>query len=179
MPSVSSSSRPVVWLSSTVMTPSLPTLSIASATSWPTSASCAEMAATAATSSWVCTSVAAASSASWTASTAASMPTPRTIALAAPPRRGAAPAAAPALPAHRVAPRGDGAQALGDHGLAEDGRRGGAVTRHVVGLGGDLLDELGTHVLVRVLELDLARDGHAAVEIGGAAVGLGGPGGGG
>ena len=37
---------PKVWLSSTVMTPSLPTLSIASEIIWPISSSAAEMAAT-------------------------------------------------------------------------------------------------------------------------------------
>ena len=52
------------------------------------------------------------------------------------------------LEAHRVGAGGDGAQALVDHGLAEHGRGGGAVTRDVVGLGGDLLGELRTHVLV-------------------------------
>src|SRR5262249_28594704 len=42
-------------------------------------------------------------------------------------------------------------------------RRGGAITCHVVGLGGDLLGELCTQVLPRVLQLDLLRDGHAVV----------------
>ena len=46
MPSTKSSSRPKVWPSSTVITPSLPTLSIASAIVAPISASAAEMAAT-------------------------------------------------------------------------------------------------------------------------------------
>src|SRR6185503_11737172 len=47
MPSVYSFSRPRLWPSSTVMTPSLPTLSMTSAMISPTSASAAEMAATA------------------------------------------------------------------------------------------------------------------------------------
>jgi hypothetical protein len=64
------------------------------------------------------------------------------------------------------------AQALVDHRLTEDRGGGGAVTRDVVGLGGDLLGELRTHVLLRVLELDLAGDGDAVVGDGGAAVGL-------
>ena len=49
-------------------------------------------------------------------------------------------------------------QRLGEH------RRGrGAVARDVVGLGGDLLDELGAHVLERVLQLHLLGDGDAVV----------------
>ena len=75
MPSVSSSSRPKVWLSSTVMTPSLPTLSIASAMSSPTSASPpAEMAAVDAICSLVSTSFAMARSSSATTSVAFSIP---------------------------------------------------------------------------------------------------------
>src|SRR4051794_30906660 len=74
MPSVNSSSRPIVWASSTVMTPSLPTLLKASAMSSPIFGSCAEIAATCATSDWSSTSRASASNRSLTASTAASMP---------------------------------------------------------------------------------------------------------
>src|SRR6476661_4789414 len=59
--------------------------------------------------------------------------------------------------------RGDVAQALLDHGLGEHGRGRRAVTGDVVGLGRDLLGELGAEVLVGVLELDLAGDGHAIV----------------
>ena len=50
-----------------------------------------------------------------------------------------------------------------DHRLGEHGGRGGAVTGDVVGLGGDFLDELGAHVLERVLELDLLGDRHTVV----------------
>src|SRR3954469_23061454 len=74
MPSVNSSSRPIVWASSTVMTPSLPTLLNASAISSPIFGSCAEIAATCATSAWSSTSRASFSRRSLTASTAASMP---------------------------------------------------------------------------------------------------------
>src|SRR6266568_1216759 len=74
MPSVNSSSIPKVWDSSTVMTPSLPTLSIASAMVLPISASCAEMAATEAISSLVSRSRAWSRMYSATASTARSMP---------------------------------------------------------------------------------------------------------
>ncbi len=75
MPSVSSSSRPNVWLSSTVITPSLPTLSIASAIRSPTSMSPpAEIAAVDAICSLVSTSFAIKSSSSLTIATARSMP---------------------------------------------------------------------------------------------------------
>ena len=68
-----------------------------------------------------------------------------------------------ALERHRVGAGGDVAQALADQRLGEHGGRGGAVTGDVVGLLGDLLDELGADLLVRVLELDLLGDGDAVV----------------
>src|SRR5674476_181592 len=74
MPSVSSSSRPKVWLSSTVVTPSLPTLSLASALISPILRSAAEIEAVAAICSLVSTSLAMLSSSSETAATACSMP---------------------------------------------------------------------------------------------------------
>ncbi len=74
MPSVNSSSVVIVWASSTVMTPSLPTLVNASAMSLPIVASCAEMVATCAISCSPSTACAALSRALLTASTAASMP---------------------------------------------------------------------------------------------------------
>ena len=74
MPSVSSSSRPKVLLSSTVMTPSLPTLSMASAIISPIWGSAALIDAVAAICSLVSTSLALASSSSETAATAFSMP---------------------------------------------------------------------------------------------------------
>ncbi len=73
---------PKVCDSSTVMTPSLPTLSIASAMIRPISASCAEIAATEAISSWDSSSRAWLRMASATASTARSMPRLRPIGLA-------------------------------------------------------------------------------------------------
>src|SRR4051794_16079558 len=82
MPSVSSSSRPKVLLSSTVMTPSLPTLSIASAMSSPMAGSAAEIDAVAAICSLVSTSLAVERRYSLTASTAFSMPFFRAIGLA-------------------------------------------------------------------------------------------------
>src|SRR5215468_10586252 len=117
MPSVNSSSRPMVGASSTVMTPSLPTLSKASAITSPIWLSWAETVATWAISCRSLTSRAALSSRSDTA---------------------------------------DAAPSLVDHRLREHGRRGGAVARDVVGLGGYLLGELSAEVLVRVLELHLA-----------------------
>jgi len=55
------------------------------------------------------------------------------------------------------------AKALADQRLGQHGGGGGAVTSDVVGLGGHLLHELGTHVLERIVELDLASDRHAVV----------------
>ena len=69
----------------------------------------------------------------------------------------------------RVGAGGDVAQALADHRLGQHGGGGGAVTGDVVGLGRDLLDQLGAQVLVRVVELDLPGDGHAVVGDGGGA----------
>src|ERR671911_101521 len=85
MPSVNSSSMPNVLDSSTVTTPSLPTLSMASASTSPMAGSAAEMAATLAMSSLPSIARAVPSSSSDTALTAASMPFLRSI--------GAAPAA--------------------------------------------------------------------------------------
>ncbi len=148
MPSVKSSSRPKVLDSSTVMTPSLPTLSIASAMSSPTCVSCAESAATAAMSDFSSIGRAVARSSSDTALTAASMPFFRAA--------GEAPAATLL-------------QALADERLGQHGGGGRTVTRDVVGLGRHLLHQLGAEVLVRVVELDLAGDGDAVVGDGGSA----------
>jgi hypothetical protein len=71
------------------------------------------------------------------------------------------------LEAHRVDAGGHRAQTLVDHRLGQHGRGRGAVTGDVVGLGGDLLGELGTEVLERVVQLDLTSDGHAVVGDGG------------
>ncbi len=64
---------------------------------------------------------------------------------------------------HRVRARGDVADAFVDHRLAEDHGGGGSVAGHVVGLGRDFLEELGSHVLERVFELDVASDRHTIV----------------
>ena len=68
-----------------------------------------------------------------------------------------------ALDDHRVGAGGDVAEALADHRLAEDDRGGRAVAGDVVGLGRDFLEELGAHVLERVVELDVAGDRDAVV----------------
>jgi len=63
----------------------------------------------------------------------------------------------------RVGAGGHVAQTLANQGLGEDGRGGRTVTGDVVGLLGDLLDELGADLLVGVLELDLLGDGDTVV----------------
>ena len=68
-----------------------------------------------------------------------------------------------AFQVHRVHAGGHRLEALADHGLGQHGRGGGAVTGHVAGLGGDLLDHLGAHVLELVLQFDLLGDGHAVL----------------
>src|SRR4030081_2178530 len=82
MPSTVSSSVPTPWESSTVITPSLPTLSMASAISSPMVSSCEEIAATCATSSCPLTGMDSFLFSSTTASTAFSMPTLSCIGLA-------------------------------------------------------------------------------------------------
>src|SRR5262245_29874914 len=82
MPSVNSSSVPNVFDSSTVTTPSLPTLSIASAMTWPIDASAAELVATAAMAVFSSTSLACDWIDATTALTPRSMPRLRLIGLA-------------------------------------------------------------------------------------------------
>ena len=135
-------SMPKVCDSSTVMTPSLPTTSIASAILSPISSSAAEMAPTCAISSRSSISLA--------------------LLLISLDDRvdGLLDAAADG---ERVGAGRHVAQALGHDDLGEQRGGGGAVTGDVVGLDGDFLDELSAHVLERVLELDLLGDGHAVV----------------
>ena len=128
--------------SSTVMTPSLPTLSKACASRAPISASRLETVATEAMSS--------------TESTSRASVGQRLA-------DGLAGSVHAALEAHRVGAGGDGAQTLVDHRLGEHGRGRRAVTGDVVGLGGDLLGQLRTEVLERVVQLDLASDGDTVV----------------
>ena len=129
-------------LSSTVMTPSLPTLSIASAMISPTVVSAAEIDAVAAICSLVSTSLA------WLPSTS---DTDVDGLLDA------------ALEGHRVGAGRDVAQPFLDQRLGQHGRRRRAVTGHVVGLLRYFLDQLGADLLARVVELDLLGDADAVV----------------
>src|SRR5215217_4647129 len=63
----------------------------------------------------------------------------------------------------RVGTGGHVLETLADDDLGQNRRRGRPVTRDVVGLGRDLLDELRALVLEDVLELDLARDRHTII----------------
>ena len=128
---------PKVFDSSTVMTPSLPTLSIASAMSSPISSSLlAEIEATWAICSLDSTSLESLPSGDGGLDAGLDAP----------------------LEGHRVGAGGHVAQALADHRPGEHGGGGGAVAGDVVGLLGDLLDQLGADLLVGVLELDLLGD---------------------
>jgi hypothetical protein len=69
----------------------------------------------------------------------------------------------PRLIAIGFAPAGDVLEALAEDGLGEHGRRGGAVAGVVGRLGRDLLHHLRAHVLERIGELDLLRDGDAVL----------------
>ncbi len=68
-----------------------------------------------------------------------------------------------ALEVHRIRTGGDVLQTHVHDGLGEDRGGGGTVTGLLVGLGSDLLDHLGAHVLEAVLEFDLLGDGHAVL----------------
>ncbi|TLD33253.1 hypothetical protein PspLS_00817 [Pyricularia sp. CBS 133598] len=61
---------------------------------------------------------------------------------------------------HGVAASGNILDGLGEDGAGEDGSRSGTVTGDLVGLGCDVLKELGTEVLELVLEGDGLCDGH-------------------
>ena len=142
MPSVNSSSVERVWLSSTVITPSLPTLVNASAISSPIVASCAEIVATCAID-------------------CLALDRDRDLVeLGADRLDGGVDAA---LERDRVGAGRDVLQTGVDQCLREHGRGGRAVAGDVVGLGRDRLDQLRAEVLVRVDELDLAGDRHAVV----------------
>jgi hypothetical protein len=68
-----------------------------------------------------------------------------------------------ALQVHRVGAGGEVLETLVEDRLGVDGGGGGAVAGDVRGLAGDLLDHLGAHVLVGVLELDFLGDGDAVL----------------
>ena len=143
MPSTTSSAVSVVLDSSTVITPSPPTFSIASATSSPIAASlCAEIVATCAFSLRVVTGRDSAFSAS--------------IA-----RLGAAVEAA--LEVDGAGAGDDVAHAVGEDRVRQDGRGAGAVADHVAGLLGRLAQHLRAEVLLGILEVEFLGDGDAVV----------------
>ena len=74
---------------------------------------------------------------------------------------------------HGIGACDDVLDALLEDGLSEHGRGRGSVAGDVRRLAGDLLDHLDAHVLVGVLDLDLASDGHAVLGHGGRAEALG------
>src|SRR5439155_21848797 len=74
-----------------------------------------------------------------------------------------------ALERHRVRTGGNVAQTLAHQGLGEHGGGGGSVAGYVISLLCNFLDELGTDLLVRVLELNFLRNRNAVVGDGGSA----------
>ena len=77
-----------------------------------------------------------------------------------------------ALEVHRVGTCGDVLQPDTDDALGKDRSRGRTVTSIVIGLRSDLLDELSTHVLKWIFELDLLSYGDTVLGDVGCAVGL-------
>ncbi len=69
-----------------------------------------------------------------------------------------------ALEIHRVHPRGQVLQPLPYHAVRQHRRGGGAVARHFTGARRDLAQQLGTHVLEAVLQLDRSGHHHAGVD---------------
>ena len=132
----------MVFDSSTVMTPSLPTFFIASAMVLPmVSSPLAEMVPTCAIMSPE-TGFENFFTSSTTTSTAFSMPRFSAI--------GFAPAATLFTPSRKIA-------------LRQNGRGGGAVAGDVGGLGGHFAHHLRAHVLERILQLDFLGHGHAVL----------------
>ena len=156
MPSVISMSSSIVLPSLTVMTPSLPTFSIACAISWPTCASpLAEMVATWAISLEVVIERLFASRNASTASTAACDPL-RSCARQRPP-------AAATTHVHRIAARSDVLNALGVDRPREHRRRRRAIAGNLVRLVRHVLHEPRAQVLELVLERDGLGDGDAVL----------------
>jgi hypothetical protein len=73
------------------------------------------------------------------------------------------------LDAHGVHASRDGFEAFLDEGVREDGGGRGAVAGDVVRLGRDFLEQLGSHVLVGIQELDFLGDRDAVLGDGGGA----------
>jgi len=61
---------------------------------------------------------------------------------------------------HGVHTSGDRLAAFLEDGTSEDGGSGGAIASLIVGLSGNLLNEVGTDVVVAVAELDVLGDSH-------------------
>ena len=68
-----------------------------------------------------------------------------------------------ALQVHRVHAGRDRLGAFAHDGLGQHGGGGGAVAGHVIGLGGDFAHHLGAHVLELVGQFDFLGDGHAVL----------------
>ena len=152
MPSTTSTVVSNALPSSTVITPSVPTFSKASASFSPIDLSLlAAIAATSAISFLPETFLDCDLTCSTTASTALSMPR---------------------FECHRVGAGGQGLEPFLVDRLGQHGRGGGAVAGGVGGLGGRFLDELGTHVLVGVGQLDFLGHRHAVLGDGRAAPAL-------
>ena len=64
---------------------------------------------------------------------------------------------------HRVCAGSHVLQAFADDGLRHQGCRCGAVAGHIVGLGGNFLHQLCTHVFKGIFQLDLLGDGNTVV----------------
>ena len=134
-------SRP--FASSTVMTPSLPTFSIASAIRSPISLSLlAEIDPT------------------WAISF---LPLVGTLIFLSSSTTAANGRIDAALERHRVHAGGDVLESFAEDCLREHGGGGGAVSSEVAGLGRDFLHHLGAHVLERIRKLDFLGDGHAVL----------------
>ena len=63
----------------------------------------------------------------------------------------------------RVDAGDDGLEAFVEDGFGQDGGGGGAVAGDVAGLAGDFADHLGAHVFVHVFQLDFLGDGDAVL----------------
>ena len=141
MPSTHSTSVPRLLPSSTVMTPSLPTFSMALASMLPISRSPFE----AIVPTWAISSVLLILidiflSSAVMSSTAFSMPSFMWTGLT---------------------PAATALEAFVEDGFGEDGGGGGAVAGDVAGLAGDFLHHLGAHVFVGVFQLNFLGDGDA------------------
>ena len=142
MPSTTSSVVSIVLDSSTVMTPSLPTFSIASAMMLPmVSSLLAEMVPT-----WAIMLSLTGRESFLISSTS-----------------GFDGALDAALERHRIGAGGDVLHAFAEDRLRQNGRGGGAVAGHVGGLGRHFAHHLRAHVFERILELDFLGYRHAVL----------------